>query len=154
GAGPRARGRRAVPHPVAQAGRRDRPVDHLAGTADARALGRGAGVGPGGGRRAVPALPIDTFLTRGRLRCVGLGVTNREAARRSLRRMRPSPALTRDAGELVDALAEARERTLALVEPIPVEDLERVHSPLMSPLVWDLGHIAAFEALWLVPRFP
>ena len=28
-------------------------------------------------------------------------------------------------------------------------DLDRVHDPLMSPLVWDLGHIAAFEDLWL-----
>ena len=33
------------------------------------------------------------------------------------------------------------------------EDLERVHSTLMSPLVWDLGHIAAFEDLWLVHRY-
>jgi gamma-glutamyl hercynylcysteine S-oxide synthase len=36
-----------------------------------------------------------------------------------------------------------------LVEPVSVEDLARVHSPLLSPLVWDLGHIAAFEDLWL-----
>jgi gamma-glutamyl hercynylcysteine S-oxide synthase len=46
-------------------------------------------------------------------------------------------------------LEEARERTLWLVEPVSVEDLERVHSSLLSPLVWDLGHIAAFEDLWL-----
>jgi len=46
-------------------------------------------------------------------------------------------------------LGDARERTLALVEPVSDEDLNRVHSPLMSPLVWDLGHIAAFEDLWL-----
>ena len=46
-------------------------------------------------------------------------------------------------------LGEARERTLWLVEPVSVEDLERVHSTLLSPLVWDLGHIAAFEDLWL-----
>ena len=32
-------------------------------------------------------------------------------------------------------------------------DLERVHSPLMSPLVWDLAHIAAYEDLWLVHRY-
>ena len=32
------------------------------------------------------------------------------------------------------------------------EDLERVHSPIMSPLVWDLGHIAAYEDLWLAQR--
>jgi len=46
-------------------------------------------------------------------------------------------------------LGEARERTLWLVEPVSREDLERVHSTLLSPLVWDLGHIAAFEDLWL-----
>jgi iron(II)-dependent oxidoreductase len=50
------------------------------------------------------------------------------------------------------ALVEARERTLALVEGISEQDLVRVHSPLMSPLVWDLGHIAAFEDLWLIHR--
>jgi len=51
-----------------------------------------------------------------------------------------------------DALAEARERTLSLVAPVSEEGLDRVHSPLMSPLVWDLGHIAAFEDLWLCQR--
>jgi gamma-glutamyl hercynylcysteine S-oxide synthase len=50
------------------------------------------------------------------------------------------------------ALDEARERTLAIVASISDADLERVHSPLMSPLVWDLGHIAAFEDLWLARR--
>jgi iron(II)-dependent oxidoreductase len=54
--------------------------------------------------------------------------------------------------DAVDALWETRERTLALVASVSNEDLERVHSPLMSPLVWDLGHIAAFEDLWLVHR--
>jgi iron(II)-dependent oxidoreductase len=52
----------------------------------------------------------------------------------------------------VHALEEARARTLALVASVPDEDLVKVHSPLMSPLVWDLGHIAAFEDLWLVHR--
>jgi gamma-glutamyl hercynylcysteine S-oxide synthase len=51
-----------------------------------------------------------------------------------------------------DVLAETRERTLALVERVSEADLEKVHSTLMSPLVWDLGHIAAFEDLWLVHR--
>ena len=46
-------------------------------------------------------------------------------------------------------LEEARERTLALVEPVSDADLDRQHHPLMSPLVWDLGHIAAFEDLWI-----
>jgi iron(II)-dependent oxidoreductase len=58
-----------------------------------------------------------------------------------------------DTDALMAGLEEARERMLALVEPICEEDLERVHSTLMSPLVWDLGHIAAFEDLWLVHRF-
>jgi iron(II)-dependent oxidoreductase len=55
--------------------------------------------------------------------------------------------------EVLEALQEAREDTLAIVEPFSDEVLERVHSTLMSPLVWDLGHIAAFEDLWLVHRF-
>jgi iron(II)-dependent oxidoreductase len=49
-------------------------------------------------------------------------------------------------------LADARERTHWLVETISEADLERVHDPLMSPLVWDLGHIAAFEDLWVSGR--
>jgi gamma-glutamyl hercynylcysteine S-oxide synthase len=57
------------------------------------------------------------------------------------------------AADATEAFTEARERTLALVSSVPDEDLERVHSTLMSPLVWDLGHIAAFEDLWLVHRY-
>ena len=30
------------------------------------------------------------------------------------------------------------------------DDLVRQHSPLMSPLVWDLAHIANQEELWLL----
>src|ERR671919_1526815 len=51
---------------------------------------------------------------------------------------------------IADRLAEARERTLELVEPLSEEQLNRVYSPLLSPLAWDLGHIANFEELWLV----
>ena len=53
------------------------------------------------------------------------------------------------AGGLLAALDESRVRTLTLVEDVSDEDLDRVHSRLMSPLAWDLGHIAAFEDLWL-----
>ena len=49
-----------------------------------------------------------------------------------------------------DALAEVRQRTLDLVEPLDDEQLNRVYSPILSPLAWDLGHIANFEELWLV----
>jgi iron(II)-dependent oxidoreductase len=52
-----------------------------------------------------------------------------------------------------DRLERAREQTLALVDAVEDGDLERVHSTLMSPLVWDLGHIAAFEDLWLAHKY-
>jgi iron(II)-dependent oxidoreductase len=55
--------------------------------------------------------------------------------------------------DVLAALTEARERTLHLIAAVGDEDLERVHSTLMSPLVWDLGHIAAFEDLWIVHRY-
>ena len=57
------------------------------------------------------------------------------------------------AAEVIVAMGEARERTLSLVASVSDEDLERVHSRLMSPLAWDLGHIAVFEDLWLAHRY-
>jgi iron(II)-dependent oxidoreductase len=59
--------------------------------------------------------------------------------------MRSSPPVS-------DALADARERTLALVAPLSDADVERQHTEIMSPLAWDLAHIAAYEELWLVHR--
>jgi iron(II)-dependent oxidoreductase len=53
---------------------------------------------------------------------------------------------------IAEALHEARERTLALVEPLDDAQLNQVWSPILSPLAWDLGHIANFEELWLVQR--
>src|SRR3954463_14337617 len=50
------------------------------------------------------------------------------------------------------ALHDTRERTLALVAHLPDADLERQTHPVMSPLVWDLAHIAAYEDLWLCHR--
>jgi iron(II)-dependent oxidoreductase len=49
-------------------------------------------------------------------------------------------------------LERVRARTLALVDHLAAADLERVLDPLMSPLVWDLAHIAAYEDLWLCAR--
>jgi iron(II)-dependent oxidoreductase len=51
---------------------------------------------------------------------------------------------------IAEALSEARARTLALIEPLDDEQLNRAYSPILSPLAWDLGHIANFEELWLV----
>lgn len=54
-----------------------------------------------------------------------------------------------DASEL---LAASRLRTLDLIEHVSTADLERVLSEPMSPLVWDLAHIASYEDLWLAHR--
>ena len=54
--------------------------------------------------------------------------------------------------QLRERLAEVRRRTLALVEAVSDQDLHRPLSPIMSPLVWDLAHIAAYEDLWAVHR--
>jgi iron(II)-dependent oxidoreductase len=51
---------------------------------------------------------------------------------------------------IAELLAEARRCTLELIEPLDDEQLNRVYSPILSPLAWDLGHIANFEELWLV----
>lgn len=48
-----------------------------------------------------------------------------------------------------DLLTEARTRTLLLISGLSDEDLHRQHDPLMSPIIWDVGHIAHFEELWL-----
>ena len=53
---------------------------------------------------------------------------------------------------MASGLEEARRHTLQLVEPLTEEQLNRVYDPILSPLIWDLGHIANFEELWLVQR--
>jgi iron(II)-dependent oxidoreductase len=53
-------------------------------------------------------------------------------------------------GEQAEALIAARDRTLALVAGLNEEELSRVVDPLLSPLLWDLGHIANFEQRWLL----
>jgi len=52
----------------------------------------------------------------------------------------------RIAGEL----SAARDRTTYLTTVVDEADLVRQHSPLMSPLVWDLAHVANQEELWLL----
>jgi gamma-glutamyl hercynylcysteine S-oxide synthase len=51
---------------------------------------------------------------------------------------------------IAGALSEARACTLELIEPLDDEQLNTVYSPILSPLAWDLGHIANFEERWLV----
>ncbi|MFC5721483.1 ergothioneine biosynthesis protein EgtB [Streptomyces gamaensis] len=47
-------------------------------------------------------------------------------------------------------LLRARERTRALTECVDDRELVAQHSPLMSPLVWDLAHIGNQEEIWLL----
>ena len=47
-------------------------------------------------------------------------------------------------------LTRARDRTLELLAPLDDAVLRAQHSPLMSPLVWDIAHIAHYEELWLL----
>src|SRR3954468_12763820 len=49
-----------------------------------------------------------------------------------------------------EELARARARTLRLLQPLPEAELVRQHSPLMSPLIWDVTHVANYEEQWLL----
>jgi gamma-glutamyl hercynylcysteine S-oxide synthase len=64
----------------------------------------------------------------------------------------PAHTATPSAQEAIATLESTRRETLALVAELSDADLERAHSPIMSPLVWDLAHIAAYEDLWLAHR--
>ena len=52
--------------------------------------------------------------------------------------------------QIAALLADVRTRTELLIAPLSDDDLHVQHDPLMSPIVWDLGHIAGFEELWLL----
>jgi len=47
-------------------------------------------------------------------------------------------------------LEAARARTLGMLAGVPEPELLRQHSPLMSPLVWDVAHVANYEEQWLL----
>src|SRR6185503_17867516 len=59
------------------------------------------------------------------------------------------PGIDSELDRITELLREARARTIRLIEPLSDADLGMQHDPLMSPIVWDLGHIAHFEELWL-----
>ena len=51
---------------------------------------------------------------------------------------------------IADELGAVRRRSLDLLAPLGDDDLLRQHSPLMSPLAWDLAHVGNYEDLWLL----
>jgi iron(II)-dependent oxidoreductase len=57
-----------------------------------------------------------------------------------------------DKGTISRRLAEGRERTRFLLAGVSDEDLEKQHDPVMSPLIWDYGHIGNYEELWLLQK--
>ena len=52
---------------------------------------------------------------------------------------------------IVQGLAEAREDAV-LAERVSEEDLTTQQDPIMSPLIWDYGHIGSYEELWLLQK--
>lgn len=57
-----------------------------------------------------------------------------------------------DRDAIAARLAEVRRRTLLLVGVLDWPTLRRQHLAILSPMVWDLGHIANFEEQWLGQR--
>lgn len=51
---------------------------------------------------------------------------------------------------IAEDLERRRARTFELLAPLDDDDVHRQHDRIMSPLVWDLGHIGNFEELWLL----
>lgn len=64
--------------------------------------------------------------------------------------MQAQPGRALKAAEIVTLLTEARDRTALLTGLLTDGDLPLQHDPLMSPIVWDLGHIAHLEEVWLL----
>jgi gamma-glutamyl hercynylcysteine S-oxide synthase len=59
-------------------------------------------------------------------------------------------AVARD--QIVSQLDETRRRTRWLLSTVSDEDLSEQHDPIMSPLIWDYGHIGNYEELWLLEK--
>ncbi len=58
--------------------------------------------------------------------------------------------MTVDTASLAAALDAARRRFRGILEPFDEPTLRRQHDVLMSPLLWDLAHVANYEDIWLV----
>jgi gamma-glutamyl hercynylcysteine S-oxide synthase len=78
--------------------------------------------------------------------------TCQPAPRSDVERAHPLTDLTVEAlrDHVAAELTRTRARSVVLTESVDESDLVSQHSPLMSPLVWDLAHIGSQEELWLV----
>jgi len=50
--------------------------------------------------------------------------------------------------ELIEAVSDARERTLELVGDLGDEQLLGPSLPIVNPLLWEIGHVAWFQEKW------
>jgi iron(II)-dependent oxidoreductase len=66
-----------------------------------------------------------------------------------VKRTAPSSSEHSAVGAHVARLVQTRHHTMTTITGVSQADLERVHSTLLSPIVWDLAHIGAFADLWL-----
>jgi iron(II)-dependent oxidoreductase len=64
--------------------------------------------------------------------------------------MNPVETVNLKKRHIASGLATTRRRTFVMTETLTDDDLLLQHSALMSPLVWDMGHIANFEEFWLL----
>jgi iron(II)-dependent oxidoreductase len=62
------------------------------------------------------------------------------------------PAAPIDREAIVRRLDDARRRTLELIAVLDSATLRRQHIPILSPMVWDVGHIGNFEEQWIGQR--
>ena len=53
-------------------------------------------------------------------------------------------------GELIEALKEARARTLELVDDLNDEQLMGPRLKIVNPLRWEIGHLAWFQEFWVL----
>ncbi len=55
--------------------------------------------------------------------------------------------------ELVEALEEARARTLELIADLNDEQLMGPRLQIVNPLRWEVGHVAWFQEFWVLRHF-
>src|SRR5437867_7991577 len=59
----------------------------------------------------------------------------------------------RTAPELVEALREARQRSLDLIVDLTPEQLLGPRVPIVNPMRWEIGHVAWFQGYWVLRHF-
>jgi iron(II)-dependent oxidoreductase len=92
---------------------------------------------------------IDRLTTRHGLDLVRTLATEDASFALALFRRRPRTPVPHPRVRAARFLTDARVRTLELVAPLDEPALVRQWSPLMSPILWDLGHSANFEEQWV-----